>query len=306
MESEHIKNTNYINTFCYKSKEFYLLTIPKIASSWVYQLYEYHPEFRDNGGYDINMDNNNVDLHQLTLAINPNNDTSKDVFQFYNDWNKLLKGNTPDIDFIFLMRNPVEKLISGVMQDIILNKLSQENIFDNITNYRNIHNLNEFKKFNYDNIQNNEREWWFNPNLIWSEIVSDVMSHIINNMIDNWMSDVENLSQLKNGHKTINLFLYYKILFNSKLDLNKIKILDIDSENLYKYLTNTYSIEINKNLDEKINLSASFIKNLVKKSLRKYENILSVLLETDSLLYCDLHNKLYSTDFTLEKLWYEK
>jgi len=33
--------------FCYKAKDFYLLTIPKIASSWAYQLFLHNEGLRD-------------------------------------------------------------------------------------------------------------------------------------------------------------------------------------------------------------------------------------------------------------------
>jgi hypothetical protein len=68
--------------------------------------------------------------------------------------------------------------------------------------------------------------------------------------------------------------LYYKILFNSNVDLNKIKILDIDAENIYDFLIKKYKMDVSIEHNEKYNPTAIVFKDIVKSSMKKYENLL--------------------------------
>lgn len=299
------------NVFCYKSKNFYILTLPKIASSWVYELFFNNPKFRDVPVDKLkNIDNNNVNINQLNLlsqydVIN----VSHDVIEFSKDWETMVTGNSSNKDFIFLMRDPIDKFITGIMQDVVFQdfKMDAPPILEILKTYPNKTELDDFLKFHKKKtVMENTDEWWHIPTVVWPKYVYDVMFYIVNNILTKWFSDITNISEYRKGHSSLNLFLCYKILFNSNVDVSKIKILDINTEDIYDFLIETYKIDVNINYKEKSNPSAIIFKDIVKSSMKKYEDLLISVLSIDILLYCDLHNHLYSTDLTPEILWYEK
>lgn len=298
------------NIFCYKSNDFYILTLPKIASSWLYELFNNNPQLRDTLISKLkNIDNNNVDINQLNLTTKYDSITaSYDVIEFCKEWESMILGNSSDKDFIFLMRDPIDKFITGIMQDVVFQdfKMNATHILNILKTYPNKEELDDFFKFNKKNTIKETDEWWHVSNLIWPKSAYNVMFYIVDNILTKWFSDINNLSNYRQGHSSLNLFLYYKILFNSDVNLNKIKILDIDTEDIYNFLTKKYKLNVNIEHREKFNPTAIIFKNIVKSSMKKYENLLISVLSVDILLYCDLHNHLYSTNLTPETLWYEK
>ena len=295
--------------FCYKAKDFYLLTIQKIASSLAYQLFLHNEGLRDVSKSEIHKnEKNTVDINQLNFTIPKYDDElSFDVNSFTNDWNLLLE-NKSNTDFIFLMRDPINKFTTGVMQDVIFNNfsMSSPHIIEILEKYPNKEELNQFYEFNKVNILNGNEEWWNILDLNWDIFTYNVMFFIVENMIDEWFSNVENIIEYRKGHKNMNLFFYNKLLFNSNIDKTKIKILDIDKENIYDYLVNKYDLTLtNSESKYKFNQTASVFKKIIKKSMLKYDELMSSIFYVDLLLYCDIYNYLYSEQITPEKIWFD-
>jgi hypothetical protein len=303
--------TTLSNIFCYKSSNFYILTLPKIASSWTYQLFLNNPNLRDTPIDKLeNMDNNNVYINQINLTSECDvNNPSHDAVEFCKDWENMIMEKSSDKDFIFLMRDPIDKFITGIMQDVVFQnfKMNSPHILDILKTYSDKTKLDDFFKFHKKKTAiENTNEWWHIPNVIWPKYVYDVMFYIVNNILTKWFSDITNISEYRKGHSSLNLFLCYKILFNSNVDVSKIKILDINTEDIYDFLIETYKIDVNIDYKEKFNPTAIVFKDIIKSSMKKYKDLLISVLSIDILLYCDLHNHLYSTDLTPETLWYEK
>jgi hypothetical protein len=298
------------NIFCYKSNNFYVLTLPKIASSWLYELFLNNPQFRDIPIDSVkNIDNNNVHINQLNLFTEYDTiNASHDVIEFSKDWESMISGNSSDKDFIFLMRDPIDKFITGIMQDVVFQnfKMNSPHILDILKTYPDKKELDDFFKFHKENTISKNDEWWHTSNLQWSDCAYNVMVYIVDTILSKWLSDVDNIISYRSGHSSLNLFLYYKILFNSNVDLNKIKILDIDTENIYDFLIKKYKMDVSIEHNEKYNPTAIVFKDIVKSSMKKYENLLISVLSIDILLYCDLHNHLYSSNITSEELWNNK
>jgi hypothetical protein len=298
------------NIFCYKSNNFYILTLPKIASSWLYQLFLNNPKLRDIPNNKLkNINNNNVDINQFNLFAQYDDiNASHDVIEFSKDWENMVMGNSSDKDFIFLMRDPIDKFITGIMQDVVFQnfKMNSPHVLDILKTYPDKNELDDFLKFNKENTIEETDEWWHTPNLQWPKYAYNVMFYIVDTILSKWLGNIDNMIKYRTGHSSLNLFLYYKILFNSNVDLNKIKILDIDTEDIYNFLTEKYKIDINFEHKEKINSTQIVFKDIVKSSMKKYQNLIISVLSIDILLYCDLYNHLYSTNLTADTLLYEK
>lgn len=305
----HKKLINHKELFCYQHKSFYIFSLPKIASSWLYQF------FKKINGYDFSselFDANvvNIDENTLTLSVNQNdNITSFIPKDILNDWNSEKSGIVTNKDFIFLIRNPIDKFFGGFMQDVILPKFhhdrnrylldSPENL-EIIKNYSNKHHLNQFIEYNRTASIINSN-WFLNLNNRPS-FVHDVISYLIDSYVDKFFSNPNNIKHYRTDHKTSNLFLCYKLLFNS--NFNKIKIIDIDIEDINSVLTNNYNIDIS--LIGRINQTNDVFKSIVEASIVRYFDIISILIETDILLYCDILNKVYGLNLTPTNLYNKK
>jgi hypothetical protein len=303
----NIDNTILSSIFCYKSKKFYILTLPKIASSWLYEVFLNNHNLRDIPKNKLkNKDDNSVGINQITLntAFNPN-EVSYDIIEFSKDWANLIDGSVIDSDVIFLMRDPIDKFITGIMQDFIFKefKMNSPHILKILNTYPNKKELEQFFVFDKENTPQLNDEWWHNPGMYWPEYTYNVMYYIVSSILENWISDVDNIQDYRQSHSSLNLFLYYKILFNSNIKKDTIKIVDIDTENIYDYLVKNYNMPIHNDFNTKLNPTADVFKKIVKTSIKKYENILRVILMMDVLMYCDIHNYIYSSNITPDELW---
>jgi hypothetical protein len=296
------------NIFCYNSKKFFILTLPKIASSWIHELFLKYKDIGDRP-FDDTL-SNNFNMCSLTLKIGElDNNVSDDVREFANEWENLINGKSSHKDFIFLMRDPIDKFVTGAMQDDIFNnfKINSSDILESLNMHSNKDELNVFWEFHKNQTQYNEDiEWWHDIDLRWPIEVYNVMSTLIDNIVTNWILNIDNLKYFKTGHKSTHLFTYYKILFISKIDKNKLTILDIDSENLGSFLKSKYNIPLNDDDIFKINPTTIVIKHMIKKSMVKHIDIINSVLSNDILLYCDLKNHLYSKKVTPDSLWYDR
>jgi hypothetical protein len=129
------------------------------------------------------------------------------------------------------------------------------------------------------------------------------MKYIISSILKKWISDINNITEYRKGHTSLNLFFYYKMLFNSNIKKNRLKILDIDSENICEYLIKRYELKINGSFTEKLNSSTHQFKKILKECILDYQKILEMILYIDVLIYCDIHCYLYSSNITPDKLW---
>lgn len=272
--------------YFYEYKNFYILTQPKVASSWLHDLYFNSNTKKENLRFFY--------VNQLTLELIPN-DALTD--EFVDDWYKLINNETPKKDFIFLMRDPLSKIVTGLMQDVIYSKLLIE--VTNINNHQNL-SLEEINKFNNFHSKQNEFEWWRNTNIELNSDIERILFILVDTLIQKWFKDPQNIIELRNGHKSTNYFLLYKILKNNI----KSKIIDIEKENIFDFIQQTYNFNADVVFKKPRNKTPLGIKNITLESIKK-NNLhfyLSTYLQTDILIYCDIFNSIYNTDLSINKL----
>lgn len=304
--------TEFLDCFCYQTKQFYIITLPKIASSWVSDLTSTYPEI-----LDINL---NKEFYGSVLRINQINlDVKKyDEVSSYNfdnvqqDWYKLINGNS-DIsrNFLFLLRNPVNKFISGTMQDVLYeNKevpeadplnINSDEFLKYFVDYPNKNYVEKVKE--YDKIfRRDSPHWWTIDGDYWNySALIDVIDYWIKQKLSNFFSSGFNFREYKSEHKLSNIYLYHKILFNSNIDKNKIKILDIEKENIYDYLINQYNLSdtiSNTSYKDPRNATGKVFKKLIIENIKNYSSIIEIVLREDILMYIDIYKKLYNIDLT--------
>lgn len=307
----------FLECFCYQTKQFYIITLPKIASSWVSDITSTYPEILD---IDLNKEfyGSILGFNQINLDITPSNEVSSYNFDtVQHDWYKLINGNNEiSRNFLFLLRNPVNKFISGTMQDVLY-----ENKEDPETDPLNI-NSDEFLKYfvdypnknylekvkEYDKIfRTTSPHWWTIDGDYWNyRPLIDVIDYWIKQKLSNFFSLGFNVREYKSDHKLSNIYLYHKILFNSNIDKNKIKILDIEKENIYDYLINQYNLsEIisDTSYKEPRNGTGKVFKKLIIKNIKDYLNTIQIVLKEDIFMYIDIYKKIYNTDLTYQDVF---
>lgn len=307
----------FLSCFCYQTKYFYILTLPKVASSWLFDLSHTYPEIMDINSKD--------DFNASTLTINQKNlnilhldeVTSYKIDDIEKDWSKLISGNNDlSRNFIFLLRNPVNKFVSGLMQDVLYGAPDDNNIdpldvtkhkfLDYFVDYSNKEYLEKFISLN-NQYQIGNPHWWTADGEYWdNDFVEDVVNYWIDKKLDKFFRDGLNVMHYKEGHKESNIYLYHKLLFNSKINRNNIKILDIDTENLYDYIITHYDIQSiisDVSYKEERNKTGKKFKQLLIKNTKKYSDIIAVITSDSILMYIDIYKTLYNVDLSYEDVF---
>lgn len=310
----------FLYLFCYQTKYFYILTLPKIASSWLNELTHTYPEIMD-----INSKNDfwasRLIFNQINLSISKNDEISSYNFNhFEDDWYKLINGNNEiSRNFVFLLRNPVNKFISGTMQDVLYESkenseldprdIDSDEFLKYFVHYPNQKYLKKLKSL-HDIFSVNNIHWWTLDGVWWdNSFLVDIIDYWIKKKLSLFFKEGFNLGVHKSGHKISNIYLYHKILFNSNIDKSKIKILDIDKENIYDYLVDEYNL---KNIisdisyKEERNKTGRIFKSLIIKNIKEYSEIIETLLQEDILMYIDIFKKIYDIDLTYEDVFFKQ
>jgi len=312
MENKIMNESECLTCFLYQTKYFYIATLPKVASSWLFDLTHTYPEIMD-----IESTNEfwaaNIHFNQIDLTILKDDENSSYKFdEVKRDWDTLIHGNT-DIsrNFIFLLRNPVNKFISGLMQDVLYQDKSdpQKNPLDLkselflkiFTNYPNKSNLEKLKLLNDEMISKGfTGDWWIHDGDWWNDVsFSEIINYWIEQKFNKFFSAGFNVRDYKSDHKASNIYLYHKILFNSQIDKNKIKILDIDTENIYDYLIKEYKLEniiSDVTYKDGRNVSSKVFKKLLIKNSKNYSEFIQVVLREDIFMYIDIYKKIYGVE----------
>jgi hypothetical protein len=314
MNREH-----FLPCFCYQTKDFYIITLPKVASSWLFDLTHTYPEIMDIDSKDEFWASLLI-FNQINLSISQGDETSSYNFNdLQDDWYKLIHGNNQITrNFIFLMRNPVTKFVSGTMQDILyqnkenpgtdpLNMISAE-FLQHFVDYPHPIHFEKIKLLN-DKYSDSERNthWWTLDGKWWNDTdLIDVINYWIRKKLHEFFKKGFNVRDYKSDHNASNIYLYHKILFNSNIDITKVKILDIERENIYDYLIGKYNLgDANSDVSykEERNKTGRIFKNLIIKNIREYTDIIEIVLKEDILMYIDVYKKIYDIDLTYDDVF---
>lgn len=312
----------FLPTFCYQTKYFYIITLPKIASSWLFDLTHTYPQIMDIDSDDEFWASLLV-FDQKNLNISRDGEVSSFKFDYLkNDWDKLISGNN-DVsrNFIFLLRNPVNKFVSGTMQDVLYeNKdnpdtdplnMTQSDFLNHFVDYPNKEELEKLKILNEQVLNDGSIvkniHWWTQDGNWWNnDFMVNTIRWWIKKKLDAFFKLGFNMRDYKSDHKASNIYLYYKILFNSKIDKNKIKILDIDKENLYDYLVKEYGIDTivsDVSYKQERNKTGRTFKNLIIECMKGYSNLIDVVLYQDILMYIDIYKEVYDINLSYDDVF---
>lgn len=181
-----------------ETEKYGLLYANKQLSSWVTQY------FNNNNLSIINNKNHWQDVYTQSLMYNTNK-ISIDEYQNY----KLLLSGKSKLDLILIIRNPVYKFISGILEDI-QGQIKGSIILQNQLKQK-------FKDFDINKIRRKE-----------------ISLPILREMTHSYLTTmVESESSVTFSHTNLyNNSFFCMLNSNKKIDLNKLKIIDLDNPNI--------------------------------------------------------------------------
>lgn len=293
-----------------ETNQFYVVTQPKVASSWISDFMITHKEMnplpiRDDYYLPSTC------FNQITLDIHKKD---KNVYTQYleSDWKSILSGGDSSKDFVFFLRNPFNRFVSVIIKDVLLvdEDTSSSKFLDLFEDYPNKEYLTRFLQIDSKSKNNNHYSWTL-PNEFWDESVGNVVGYWVKKTLSKFFKGVFNLESVTKIdnlnnlylHRTSNLYFYHKILFNSNINSKNIKFLDIDRENIYDYFSNTYNLQIEKRYNTKINDVSPQFKSIVLDYLKRYHSIIESILKEDVLMYIDIYEKIYSKKLSYNEVY---
>jgi hypothetical protein len=288
-----------MNYDIHDSKKFYINTTAKAASSWCAEKFgESEP----------------LQFHISTMKLNDqfNDNPSELVSNVLKDWDSLLKGKSCKKDFIFLIRNPLEKLVTGFIQDVLLKELHNDSVSSLLFQEFVIglgYSKYETEQFcQYYNWQYHakDREGYVEnfPDVdIFGkdDIFLPMYYHIMETMVDHWANDLPRfINQFNTNHKQSNLIFILKLLNfpPEKMDTSKIRIIDLNRQNLGNTLKSLYGIKLDS---DKVHARTSKFKHLIYLAFKKHLPLINTVLSTELTIYSEIINKIYPHEMYASK-----
>lgn len=312
-------DNEFLPCFCYQTKYFYIITLPKVASSWLFDLTHNYPEIMDIDSKD-EFWASLLNFNQINLNISKDSEHSSYKFEeLKDDWYKLINGSSEiSRNFIFLLRNPVNKFVSGTMQDVLYENKDNPNIdpldinsdefLKYFIDYPYSNHIEKIKLLNSKySVSERNLHWWTQDGEWWDDTdLFEIINYWVEKKLYNFFKMGFNVREYKSDHKASNIYLYHKILFNSKIDKNKIKILDIDKENIYDYLIGNYNLQdviSDLSYKEERNKTGKRFKTLIINKMKDYSSNIQIVLREDILMYIDIYKKIYNIELNYEDVF---
>jgi hypothetical protein len=282
-----------MNYDIHSSKKFYINTTAKAASSWcALHFGQSEP----------------LQFHISTMKLDDqfNDSPSELVSNVLKDWNSLLKGKSCKKDFIFLIRNPLEKLVTGFIQDVLLKELHNDSVSSLLFHEFIIglgyskYETEQFCQYYNWQYHSKEREGYV-ENFPDVDIFLPMYYHIMETMVDHWVNDLPRfINQFNANHKHSNLIFILKLLTFSpeKMDTSKIRIIDLNRQNLGDTLKNVYGIKLDS---DKVHARTSKFKHLIYLAFRKHLPLINTVLSTELTIYSEIINKIYPYEMYASK-----
>jgi len=117
---------------------------------------------------------------------------------------------------------------------------------------------------------------------------------VVKSIVDYWAEDTTRvINEINYDHKESNLLFILKLLTfpPTEFDLSKIRVIDIDRQNLGETLKTLYGLK-NINIKKEHSRELSF-KYLVYKAFEEHMPLVYSLLAHEALIYAEIINKLY-------------
>jgi hypothetical protein len=277
----------------FNSNNSWILTTEKIASSWL------------KGQFDFNYTEIFIDSYTYELRHIKRDsylDVSESVHnelqvKFSHDWNKFVNGSN-EYNFIFFIRNPVNKFMTGWVQDFVIRKLNVGFIEQEIERLsKHFYHKDVDKFINYALKEKQEGGDRF-PEVdsipfefknIFKEFCFPSRHH--ENFFHTEASVL--IEHTRSGHIPENLYLLWKLLFKKPFEFNNdnLYVLDIDLEDTKSVLENKFNIPANKDVDKYVR--HPYFKTRTYDYLSKEYVIINALLETEIFFWFEIVSKLY-------------
>lgn len=269
----------------WSTNKFIIITVPKVASRFIERSLKQDSLLNSNIVYI----DNDLKLKKTEIS-NLSNEILMDINQINTKKNKK--------DLLFLYRNPYNKLLSGIAQDFNQNIKEDKFLFNIVVDhYIKDNNIdideNELVNYSsqlihpdhnpYGNFHNRQAELKSKSTDI-NVVFEELYEYLINKFIQH--SYVERNFETIHTHDY--LYILYTFLNSNDIDLNKVKILDIDYDtNLLMKFFKMYEIETEGVHKASNNLTKKILSNLITKK----SNIKKILL-----------NKIKNEEFFYELL----
>ena len=289
----------------FNHNDCWILTKEKIASSWLKAQFEFtYIELQINP-HTLDVEYIKLPHHDLHVS---DEQFSKLKEKFFNDWNNFINGSEEN-NFIFLIRNPVNKFMTGWVQDRIIAKLNTafiETEKERLSAYFSVGEVDNFLKFSLEqsNIRNEAT-----PQRIFPEIES--LPEIFKDIYEEFCFPrnpvllEENAKQLientiTTGHTSQTLYILWKFLFKSKY--TKLHVIDIDLEDLEYVLLNKFNLPISPKPNDKY-VRLEYMRNKTYRYLSNQYVVINAFLETELFFWFEIISKIYPKSmYDAEKL----
>jgi len=288
----------------YELKNTWVLTHPKIASSYMDFYQRSHPD--EIMQMSVHFQEEFLDINSIHSA-----GTLRNTEKFRNDWTSLLQGKEIDKQIIFLTRNPIQKFITGFVQDFVLPELNDHTI--NTVWYRDAMIEAKYEPVLIDSFigkvvsgSTKNRNHQF-PDLNTLSIkYKDIYESSIKYTLDgfpNERSFEQVVDTLSDGHMKQLQFEVYNFIINPPVGFNisAIKIVDINKEDLQLTLESFGEITPKKILEERRfnshpHTRSPIIQETIRHILSKHGDMINQLLLPNLYGWINLLKITYPTD----------
>lgn len=301
-ESNQVMNTRILDNLTlrddnqfelYQTQATWVLTLPKIASQWC------ENNLTSCGRVSISK----TDLH---CSGAPQSSEEVDIHKpsgvFALDWNNIVEGKKPKRKVIILTRNPLDKWVTGLHQDVISQYL--ETSFITSPFFRTSlqpkfspYDIDLFQRFLRDNDEKGGLDGLSDLPIQLLPICWEA----IKVTLDDYFSNTNGLFQTSfEGHKSLVNGLILKLIKYPPKDFlsEYVSFVDIDKQDIGATLSDTYGYNTNsKKYNPRGKVSKYILWNLLNKH---YRNIVQYLLQDEIGAYND-----YITDIYPKELYEE-
>lgn len=299
-------NSNHFTVVTFK--KFHIVTVAKVMSTTLNTLAD------DNNlpCYDVNVSKDTLEIKTFTHHVGSKRRDGI-TNHFKEDWKNQLEGKSSKRDFIFLMRNPIDRFVTGFFEDNMVNLLNSFNHGDKSSTAwcRSFLELKKYKPedidlfllaMNVDGISP-----WKHIENFKSSLIYDMYKDLVESLINSHFGNIHT-NAFYSHHTRPYLLTYCKFLYNKQIDESKVKFLDIGKTDVIEYINETYASNLlNTKGNKRDNIMKDIITNGFKKHIITIINLLYVDIEVYSTLCKDAgyeHEVDNLIGFSLNK-WYE-
>ena len=270
----------------------WILTKEKIASSWLVEQVE--------GWCEVYIHNHTHEIKHIKFESAHTNFSEEKYYEclnkFVHSWNLFIQGKKTDDNFIVLIRNPIQKFISGWVQDNIMTKVSKE-----LIERENIRLLEYFDDYLVDKFIEFVNKQATTAENAFPDVESlpfkfkDIYEEFCfpRNQIFFKRNVKTVLDCTLYGHPSQDLFIAWNLLFN-KQSLNKdsLHIIDIDLEDLSSVLQNKFNIKLKEGNTFR-NKRSEYLINKAYTHLSEHYTIINHLLSLQIFFWFQIVSRIY-------------